>query len=245
MAGVRAEMLFIHLSKGCDDDDEDEQEASSAQFLNEPVRYSDDDKLLLDAQGMPVMMTWESEIMRRSATLFKKNGRILNIGFGMGIIDNYIQDLLSPIEHVIIEAHPDVLAHMKRTGWYDKPNVRILEGRWQQHMDSLAEEGHVFDGIYYDVYQETYSELRKFAENVVGLLDSDGVWSFFHGLGADRQTFYDVYTILVELDFGEMGFTVEYEDISARVDANEWKGSNHNHKYWTLDTYKMPKIRFT
>lgn len=38
-------------------------------------------------------------------------GDILNVGFGLGLIDTYIQSY-KPRSHTIIEAHPDVYKHM-------------------------------------------------------------------------------------------------------------------------------------
>jgi type IV protein arginine methyltransferase len=46
--------------------------------------------------GKWIMMEWEREIMEASARAICINGGdILNVGFGMGIIDSYIQ-LLKP-----------------------------------------------------------------------------------------------------------------------------------------------------
>ena len=62
-----------------------------------------------------------------------------------------------PALHVIIEPHPDVLKHMKDSGWYAKPGVKILEGKWQDFVDSeelLAVGG--FDVIYTDTFSEDY-----------------------------------------------------------------------------------------
>lgn len=59
--------------------------------------------------------------------------------------------------HVIIEPHPDVLARMRQQGWYDKENVRILEGKWQEFVESdklLGIGG--FDAIYTDTFSENY-----------------------------------------------------------------------------------------
>ena len=59
---------------------------------------------------------------------------------------------------MIIEAHPDVLAHMRSKGWYDKPGVVILEGKWQDYVKSyrlLSYGG--FDVIYTDTFSEEYS----------------------------------------------------------------------------------------
>ncbi len=62
-----------------------------------------------------------------------------------------------PAQHVIIEAHPDVLKHMKELGWYEKPGVKILEGKWQDFIESdelLSVGG--FDVIYTDTFSEDY-----------------------------------------------------------------------------------------
>lgn len=50
-------------------------------------------------------------------------------------IDTYFQDA-QPAEHVIIEGHPTCLRWMKQKGWYDRPGVCILEGRWQDFFPS-------------------------------------------------------------------------------------------------------------
>ncbi len=42
-------------------------------------------------------------------------GDVLNVGFGMGIVDAVIQQR-RPRSHTIIEAHPDVHRHMLDTG---------------------------------------------------------------------------------------------------------------------------------
>ena len=62
-----------------------------------------------------------------------------------------------PGRHVIIEAHPDVLSHMRELGWYDKPGVSILEGKWQDYLekDELLSTGG-FDVVYTDTFSENY-----------------------------------------------------------------------------------------
>lgn len=59
---------------------------------------------------------------------------------------------------MIIEPHRDVLAYMRKTGWYDIPGVTILEGKWQDFISSeeiYAVGG--FDIIYTDTFSESYS----------------------------------------------------------------------------------------
>lgn len=59
-----------------------------------------------------------------------QSGDVLNVGFGLGIVDEAIQRH-APRSHTIIEAHPDVYKHMMEQGWGQKEGVRVVFGRWQ------------------------------------------------------------------------------------------------------------------
>jgi protein arginine N-methyltransferase 2 len=163
-------------------------------YLKSELRYKEG--ILLDESDNAVMMDWEDQIMRRHAeTINPKPGlKVMNVGHGLGLVDTAIQTH-NPAEHHIIEAHPQVHKRLRETGWYDKPNVHIHEGRWQDILPKLIEQGVVLDGIYYDTFAEDYAALKEFfAEYVIQLLAPDGVFGWYNGLGADRQICYDVYT---------------------------------------------------
>ena len=204
---------------------------------------------LLDADSNGVMMAWETEIMKQSANLLTPTRssyrpRILNIGFGMGIIDRLFQEK-SPGNHDIIEAHPDVWKRMKDTGWYEKSGVTIHEGKWQDVLPKLIESRRQFDAIYFDTFAEDYKAFRDFfSDSVIGLLDDGGRWSFFNGLGADRQICYDVYTKVVEMDLLEAGYDVEWTSIPIGNpdESEEWQGVRR--RYWALDEYRLPVCTF-
>lgn len=167
---------------------------NSEDYLKSELTYSGD--RLLDSDKNAVMMEWETEIMKTSADkLCTKQGlRTMNVGFGMGIVDSMFL-ANNPSEHHIVEAHPQVIERMKEKGWFDKPNVKIHQGKWQDVLPQLVEQGVVLDAIYYDTYAEDYKDLKQFFdEYVIALLDSDGLFGFYNGLGADRQVCYDVYT---------------------------------------------------
>lgn len=276
-AGVRAELLLTRLGEyqPLADDDEDveaedegqegisqagvQQElnvqssttpadpsASNEAYLSSTLTFTPTD--LLDSATNAVMMSWETPIMERHASLLlpKEGLRVLNIGHGLGIIDNFFQSH-SPTTHYIIEAHPDVLARMKQQGWYDKPGVVVHEGRWQAVLPKLAQgEGElVFDAIFFDTFAEDYSALREFfSESVVQFLDSEGRFGYFNGLGADRQICYDVYTKVAEMDLFEAGFDVEWEELKVEdlQERGEWAGIRR--PYWGLETYKLPTCTF-
>ena len=163
-------------------------------YLKSQLRYKPG--ILLDESDNAVMMDWETQIMQRHAeTLIPKSGlKVMNVGHGMGIVDTAIQTY-EPAEHHIIEAHPQVHQRLREQGWYDKPNVIIHEGRWQDILPKLVEKGVVLDAIYYDTFAEDYKALKEFfSEYVTELLAPDGKFGWYNGLGADRQICYDVYT---------------------------------------------------
>ncbi|QDS78186.1 hypothetical protein FKW77_005504 [Venturia effusa] len=271
-AGVRAELLLSRLDEyqelgddsenekedGDEEEEEEEEEGEEEFATQEPVvadpsanndNYLKDsidikETTILDSAANGVMMDWEAPLMERHAELLcpRPGLRVLNIGHGMGIIDNLFQ-FHSPESHHIVEAHPDVLKKMRENGWYEKPGVVIHEGRWQDVLPTLGDI--VFDAMYFDTFAEEYRALREFfAEWVVQFLDSKGRMSFFNGMGADRQVCYDVYTKVVEMDLYEAGFDVEWEDVNIPdlKKAGEWDGVRR--PYWTLDTYKLPTCKF-
>lgn len=70
-----------------------------------------------------------------------------------------------PVHHTIIEAHPQVLEHMRNQGVDKLPGVRILEGRWQDWLLDPEKIGQVlegtpdsagFDAIFVDTFAEGY-----------------------------------------------------------------------------------------
>lgn len=226
--------------------------ADQEAYLQSHLEYTDH-ALITRGENDGVMMDWEDPIMKRSAELITKDSQedeagpvVLNVGFGMGIIDGYIQGL-KPKRHYICEAHPQVLAKMKADGWYEKPGVYILEGPWKETLPRVleevcGEEQIYFDGMYYDTFSEHYKDLVEFYDFVVGMLKPTGTFSFFNGLGADRQVCYDVYKEVVEIDLANYGLEVKYEEFEINPESRTWDGIKK--QYWTLEKYFLPVVRF-
>ncbi|KAH3666417.1 hypothetical protein WICMUC_005685 [Wickerhamomyces mucosus] len=230
-------------------------------FLNTKLIYKDG-ALITDQQD-GVMMDWENEIMSKSCdTIFKSTFEketpeedleeinVLNIGFGMGIIDTMIQ-AKNPTHHYICEAHPDVLTKLEEDGWFTKPNVTVLKGRWQDTLPELLTKGIFFNGIYYDTFSEHYTDMLDLFDLIVGLLKPSGIFSFFNGLGADRQIIYDVYKKIAEIDLNNYGLKITFEELETpkltlkEFDNNDesiWNGIKR--PYWRCQTYYHPEIRF-
>ncbi|KAK3643871.1 Arginine N-methyltransferase 2 [Elasticomyces elasticus] len=218
---------------------------NNADYLKSELTYSGD--RLMDSDKNVVMMDWETEIMKVSADqlAYKPGLRTMNVGHGMGIVDRMFLEN-KPSMHHICEAHPAVIKRLRETGWYDKPNVTIHEGRWQDVLPKLVEQGVVLDGIYYDTYAEDYKDLKEFfTEYVIALLAPEGKFGIYNGLGADRQVCYDVYTKVLELDLFEAGLDVEWTDIAVPdlKSRNEWDGVRY--PYWgSIKTYRLPTCKF-
>ncbi|KAL8375879.1 hypothetical protein RB595_007147 [Gaeumannomyces hyphopodioides] len=254
---------------------QDEHTVESETYLRSKLTYSDGK--LVDDNGNGVMMAWETDIMRRSvhallspttataptpdssAAPLPSGKRILNIGFGMGIVDSMFA-ATNPSRHHVVEAHPEVLAHATTSpdsafgaSWEARgpePGAyKIFGGRWQDVCRGLLEAGEVYDAIYFDTFGEDYSQLRLFFTDLVpGLLDQHGRFGFFNGLGADRQVCYDVYTRVVDMHLSEAGMDVDWTPVDVDMDrmreagAGEWEGVKR--RYWTLDKYQLPVCTF-
>ena len=121
--------------------------SSNLIFESDKITYVNSDNLTLE-----VMMNWEDTIMSASAAYACENGGdILEIGFGMGISANYIQQHTINT-HTIIENHPQVIT--KAQAWAaDKSNVTILEGSWYDIKDTLS----TYDGLFYDTWGDKNS----------------------------------------------------------------------------------------
>lgn len=148
-------------------------------YIQQILIYTQDGRLM-DEKGQAVMMEWERPIMEKSAEIItRKQGRVLNVGFGMGIIDTAIENHKFT-EHWIIEPHIDVFTKMMDNGWHLLPHVKILHGDWQWFMKYLPK----FDGIYIDTWDE---EIYDFLRNTPNILKDDGVLSFFNNPRGDEQ----------------------------------------------------------
>ncbi|KIX99512.1 uncharacterized protein Z520_05088 [Fonsecaea multimorphosa CBS 102226] len=215
-------------------------------YLKSQLRYKPG--ILLDESDNAVMMDWETQIMQRHASSLipAPDLKVMNVGHGMGIVDTAIQTH-HPREHHIVEAHPQVLQRLRDQGWYERPNVTIHEGRWQDVLPGLVEKGTLqLDAIYYDTFAEDYAALREFfSEYVVQLLSPQGRFGWYNGLGADRQICYDVYTKVAEIDLRQAGFDTAWEDIAVPAGlhgSKAWEGTRR--PYWTIDVYRLPVNTF-
>jgi len=222
----------------------EQEPCTKPDYLQHNVRYNAAETALLDEDNDAVMMEWERPLMEAHASIITGNAPnriILNVGFGMGIIDSFIQTY-NPALHVIIEAHPIVYQKMIKDGWDKKPNVRICFGRWQDELPKLMNEGVMFDGMFYDTYGEHFTDLEDFHSFVSKMLKKPGgVYSFFNGLAPDNLFFHGVACQCVKLQLADMGLDSEFAICQIQVKEKEWEGVRR--KYWHgRDSYYLPVV---
>lgn len=218
--------------------------ATNEAYLRNAASYVGGDRLM-DTENEAVMMEWERPIMERSAQVICEQscpgGSILNVGFGMGIIDTYIQGH-KPAHHTIIEAHPDVYARMEADGWLEKEGVRVLFGRWQDMVPQICEQ--TYDGIYWDTYGEDDIDLQEFHDLLPVILKPGGIYSFFNGLAACNVFFHTVAGVAVQSYLNQMGigYRLEPIEVEAATDVDGWSEvwNGVSKPYWYWKTYFLP-----
>src|SRR5262249_15408435 len=111
---------------------------------------------------------FEKPLMDRSAALVAQNGgSVLNVGFGLGLIDSALAQF-SLREHVIVEAHRDVLAWMEEGGWHLRPNVEIIRSRWED-VDWSKCAGR-FNGVFFDPFPYEKSVAAEIWHEVIRMI---------------------------------------------------------------------------
>uniref|UniRef100_J3LT25 Protein arginine N-methyltransferase 2 n=2 Tax=Oryza brachyantha TaxID=4533 RepID=J3LT25_ORYBR len=209
--------------------------APAESYLESRVSFSEE--RVMDADSKAVMMEWERPLMEAHARAVCSGGggKVLNVGFGMGLVDTAIQRY-EPEEHTIVEAHPEVYARMLKLGWGEKKNVKVVFGRWQDVLPQLGS----YDGIFFDTYGEYYEDMREFHQHLPKLLKPGGIYSYFNGLCGDNAFFHVVYCQLVALELANLGYSTQFIPLPVKDCLSEeiWNGVKQ--KYWQLDTYHLP-----
>lgn len=111
----------------------------------------------LDINNYPVMQRWETPFMMELAKVACENrGRVLEVGFGMGISARAIQQLQVQ-EHIILEANKSVFDKLQTfISSCNHPIVAHGPAFWQDSIDLIQDES--LDGILYDAYPVVWDE---------------------------------------------------------------------------------------
>ncbi len=176
-----------------------------------------------------LMHEWESSIMKKHADFVcELGGNILEVGFGMGISANFIQEN-GVSSHTIIELHPQI-AEKAREWAADKPNVTILEGAWEEIIPTL-QEGTIqitpkkFDGIFYDTYGfwcpdgQFANIIKPHTKNTTRITH----WNPLHNVGSTCGF------------MNKPDYKIDFDEISIDVDKQP-------SGYYLGETYYFPKV---
>ena len=234
-AGVAAELVFGELTRT-----EYAAAPRNLDYLSSKATYEGD--LIQENNRDAVMMEWERPLMEAHASaLFSGGARtVLNIGFGMGIIDECFQRF-NPAKHVISEAHPDVLNEMKSRGWFDKQGVAVAAGRWQERIDEIIRHG-PYDAVFFDTFGEHLDDLREFHKRLPQLLSPAGAYSFFNGMCPNNIFFQGVACEVVRLDLKNLGLDCEFHRIEVDPGGDEvWAAVAR--RYFNSTDYYLPLAR--
>jgi protein arginine N-methyltransferase 2 len=210
--------------------------------------------ILFDESGFAVMMEWERPLMQAHASFVCSAGNtVLNVGFGMGIVDTAIQKR-NPAKHVIVEGHPKVFARAQ--AWSKgRSNVVVIHSQWQDV--DLKEHG-PFDGIFWDTYEETVEDFFPLLENVLrkgGRLSFCNMYVVYcilyfpstHSICrfcryqphcAMRNVAYSLY---LQTRLAEFGVSCSYCIMPCHVTVKEWSSAN---PYWEQNAYLVPHCVF-
>ena len=158
-----------------------EQAKMRADWLGSPAQYGPGS---LTIKGFQVMQRWEEGYMAELAAIATRNGgRILEVGFGMGISAGYIQFAQAVECHVIIECHPDVVrfALGQCAAGVSAGRVVLVNGFWEDVAPCLKSggfDGILFDSIELDSEPHLFNAFAFFGE-AYRLLRPGGVFTYF------------------------------------------------------------------
>lgn len=135
----------------------------------------------LDIDGHPVMQIWETPFMNKLAEVAaSRGGRVLEVGFGLGISANSIQQ--QPLnEHIILEANTEVFKTLQTFKNSAPHKVSAIgPNLWQNSLPTI--ENNSIDGILYDTYplvkEEQHTHQFDFIKAAYPKLKSGGILTY-------------------------------------------------------------------
>lgn len=198
-------------------------------WKNAKATFTDHDLRIL---GEPVMEDWETPYMKELADIACAGGGvILELGFGMAISANFIQEN-DITKHIIIEANHDVAEKAREFAKTAKHEVQVLEGLWEEVIEKVADES--LDGILFDTYplsdKELYQNHFFFFPYAFRKLKVGGIFTYY----SDEEKDYGRVHIkkLIEAGF-------KPENISGRVVPVD---TPEDCEYWQAKSFLAPII---
>jgi len=136
----------------------------------------------LDIDGHPVMQAWEAPYMASLAQVAARNGgRVLEVGFGLGLSAGAIQAHPEVTEHLIMEANADVYTRLEDFATTSARRVTpVGPGLWQDTIGQVPDGS--LDGILYDTYplskEEQHTHQFEFIAAARDKLKKGGVLTY-------------------------------------------------------------------
>ena len=190
------------------------------------------------------MPVWELNYMKKLASIVTSNGgRILEIGFGLGLSTGFIQDANHIEKHIIIEPHPEIIefANEKFPDALSTGRMEIVPGFWEDVVPLFEAES--FDGILFDTCllapEQEIGEIssinffmeatREFSVEAYRLLKKGGIFTFYN---PERLNLSDAKRkILLNSGFS-----------SIDIEVVEVNNAPEDCKHWRYNTFVAPII---
>jgi spermidine synthase len=176
---------------------------------------------ILDEQGQEIMMDWETDLMQEHAKVVTENGGdILEIGCGMGICSNFIQEA-NINTHTIIEINDQIFERLLE--WAkDKPNIIPIKGDW---FNSIPKDKK-YDGIMHDTWEE--KNWHHFLNKIKNNLNPKGIVTWYN---ADTEE--SLKHNCSNLKWGNL--TIKTIKVNPPI-------KDMKYQYYDRDIYHIPKL---
>lgn len=184
--------------------------------------------------GKQVMQYWERPLMRQLASYAtRRKGRVLEVGFGLGISADYIAEFGCE-DYCVIEAHP-LIAEKARAWAATQPiAVQVVEDFWQNVVGRLG----VFDGILFDTYpvdaDAASNNYKSFLPCAQSFLADEGVLTYY---SEETREFRSDHLQRILEHFDTVEFTV-VEHLRVPLNCRYWK-----HDHMVLPCLSRPRVR--
>ena len=170
--------------------------SAPANFIRHPTGEE-----ILQIEGFEIMREFEKPYMEELARIATQHGgRILNVGYGLGLIDEAIekQRTKRPLQHHhIVELNAQVTARAQqwRSQQTSADSIFIHSMSWEQALEEFAQQHIQFDSVIYDAFpldeKDIHRDFVPFLEKLLRLKlvkERTGIVTFYmdsqDGLGS-------------------------------------------------------------
>jgi hypothetical protein len=165
------------------------REFISQQWTTAPVEYKDGKLFICDCKVMDIeeeslMQEMVSQLLRSQDTV-----QYLEIGYGLGISAKAAITDSRVVEYTVVELNHEV-AEVAKQEWVDNSKVRVVEGDWQNMLNTLGK----YDCVFFDTIDFNGSlSFRDFIVVSPVLVKSSGRMIYYRGsLGLPDADEFDI-----------------------------------------------------